>query len=340
VPEPENQAPNANAGSNQSVESGDTVQISGSASDNDGTISSWIWEQTSGQQVSLQNANTSSVRFTAPNSAGTIQLRLTVTDNDGATDSDSVSITVEEPAPPPNQSPTADAGSNSTVNQGDNVTVSGSGDDPDGTISGWSWEQVSGTSVSLSGANNANVQFTAPESPGQIRLRLTVTDNDGATDSDEVTITVEGAAEPDSTTGEYLQSMLDNINDARGQDQVCGSTEYPAQPPFSWSSSLASIAVTHSMDMAREGYFSHTSINGTSMGSRVFPYWSGTRVGENIAASSSNRTDGYVVGLWMDSPGHCALIMDPRFTHVGAGAGHNTESEYTYKHFWTLDFGG
>jgi uncharacterized protein YkwD len=340
VPEPVNQAPNANAGSNRNVETGDTVQISGSGSDNDGAITSWNWTQTSGQQVSLQNANTSSVRFTAPNSAGTIQLSLTVTDNDGATDSDNVSITVEEPAPLPNQSPSANAGSNSTVSQGDNVTVLGSGNDPDGTISDWSWDQVSGTSVSLSGANSAEVRFTAPEGPGEIRLRLTVTDNDGATDSDEVSITVEGVAEPDSTTGESMQSMLNNINDARGQDQVCGSTEYSAQPPLSWSSSLASIAVKHSMDMAREGYFSHTSIDGTSMGDRVFPYWSGTRVGENIAASSADRSDSYVVDLWMDSPGHCALIMDPRFTHVGAGAGHNSDNGYTYYHFWTLDFGG
>ena len=76
------------------------------------------------------------------------------------------------------------------------------------------------------------------------------------------------------------------------------------------------------------------------MGNRVFPYWSGSRVGENIAASSADRSDNYVVGLWMDSPGHCSLIMDPNFTHVGAGAGHNPENGYDFHHFWTLDFGG
>jgi uncharacterized protein YkwD len=47
-----------------------------------------------------------------------------------------------------------------------------------------------------------------------------------------------------------------------------------------------------------------------------------------------------VVDLWLDSPGHCELIMDPNFTHAGIGSGHNTDNGYTYHHFWTLDFGG
>ena len=339
-PEPENQAPTADAGSNLTVQTGQAVEIPGSASDSDGTVESWNWARVSGLQVSLQNANTSTVSFTAPDDAGTINLRLTVSDDDDATATDDVTITVEEAAPPPNQSPTANAGSNQTVDQGDSVTVSGSGEDPDGNIAVWSWTQVSGVTVSLTNANSQNVQFTAPDSAGDIQLRLTVTDDNDATDSDDVIITVEEVAAPDSTTGETLSSMLSVINDARGQAQTCGDTEYPAQPAFIWSSSLATIARLHSMDMAREGYFSHTSQDETSMGDRVFPYWSGNRVGENIAAASNNRSNSQVVNMWMESPGHCALIMDPDFTHAGIGAGHNTENGYSMHHFWTLDFGG
>lgn len=249
------------------------------------------------------------------------------------------------PDPPPpepeNQEPTANAGSNQTVDQGDSVTVPGDGSDPDGTIASWSWNQVSGPAASLSNAEGQNIQFTAPDSAGDIRLRLTVTDDDGATGSDDVIITVEEAAATDATTGETVSSMLSVINDARVQAQTCGDTEYPAQDPLIWDGDLATIARLHSMDMAREGYFSHISLNGTSMGDRVFPYWSGgNRVGENIAASSIDRSDSYVVDLWLDSPGHCALIMDPDFTHAGIGAGHNFENGYSMHHFWTLDFGG
>ena len=249
------------------------------------------------------------------------------------------------PEPPPpepeNQAPTANAGSDQTVEQGDSVTVPGNGSDPDGTIASWSWVQVSGPAASLSNANSQNVQFTAPDSAGDIRLRLTVTDDDGASDSDDVIITVEEPAVADATTGETVSSMLSVINDARGQAQTCGDTEYPAQDPFIWDDNLADIARLHSMDMAREGYFSHTSLDGTSMGERVFPYWSsGNQVGENIAAASNNRSNSQVVNLWMDSAGHCTLIMDPDFTHAGIGAGHNSENGYTMHHFWTLDFGG
>jgi uncharacterized protein YkwD len=339
-PEPENQAPTADAGADITFQTGHAVEITGSGDDSDGTVDSWNWVRVSGLQLSLQNANTSTVSFTAPDNAGTIQLRLTITDDDGATGTDEVTVTVEEAAPPPNQSPTADAGSDQTVSQGDGVTVAGDGSDPDGTITDWSWIQVSGPAASLSNADGQNVQFTAPDNAGDIRLRLTVTDNDGATDSDDVVITVEAPPETDNTAGETVSSMLSVINDARGQAQICGDTEYPAQDPLTWDSDLADIARLHSMDMAREGYFSHTSQDGTSMGDRVFPYWTGNRVGENIAASSIDRSNSFVVNLWMESPGHCALIMNPDYTHAGIGAGHDTENGYSMHHFWTLDFGG
>ncbi len=360
----ENQSPTANAGSNKTVEAGTTVVVEGAGSDPDGHVSHVAWSQVSGPEVSLIDSDKWAVQFTAPDQASDIRLRLTVTDDGGMSDSDDVIIQVAvptpepdpdpdpnpepdpdpnpepDPDPEPNQSPVANAGSDRTVQEGNNVVITGSGSDPDGSVEGWSWAQISGTNVNLTGANSQQVQFTAPNSAGDIRLRLTVTDNEGATDTDDVVITVEAVPEPDNTTGFTLESMLPLINDARGQTRFCGSDEYPAQPPLEWSSSLADIARQHSMDMASQGYFSHTSLDGTSMGDRVFPYWSGSTVGENIAASSSNRSDQYIVDLWLNSPGHCALIMSPNFTHAGVGTGHNNENGYTYHHFWTLDFGG
>ena len=347
-PEPENVAPTADAGPNRTVEPGALVSVAGSGSDNDGSIVEWYWEIVSGVAVGLNNANTDRVTFTAPEEEGYVELLLTVTDDDGATGSDSVTITFENPAPPPNQDPSANAGSNQTVDAGTTVTVTGGGTDPDGTVVLWQWEQISGTSVDLSGANSYEVQFTAPETAGQILLRLTVTDDDGATDSDDVTITVETAPEPDpepdpddNTTGETLQSMLSVINSVRSEPQDCNGAEFPAVPPLQWDSGLASIAMQHSMDMASKGYFSHTSEDGTRMGDRVFPYWSGTRVGENIAASSVNRSDSHIVDLWLSSTsGHCELLMSDDFTHAGIGTGQNTQNGYTYHYFWTLDVGG
>ena len=337
-----NKAPDANAGPNFAVDAGTEVVIEGQGSDPDGEIVGWEWSRRTGLQVNLQNADSATVSFMAPSQSGTISLRLRVTDDDGASGYDDMVVTVNAPEPPTNQSPTANAGSNRTVQVNDSVTVTGSGSDPDGEIVSWSWTQVSGIAVSLSGANSNQVQFTAPASATQLRLRLTVTDNGGATDSDDVYITVEAADEPpdDNTTGFTLESMLPYINEARGVARNCGDDAYAAQPPLQWSNSLADIARQHSMDMASRGYFDHDTLDGPSMSGRVWPYWSGTTLGENIAASSVNRSDEYVVQLWLDSPGHCALIMHPGFTHAGIGSGHNTENGYKYHHFWTLDFGG
>ena len=130
-----------------------------------------------------------------------------------------------------------------------------------------------------------------------------------------------GASE--TVTGGTVQSMLDDINAARAVARSCGDTAYPAAPPLSWDAELANIAMQHSMDMAAQGYFSHTSLDGTTMGQRVLPYWDGGLVGENIATSTINRSDAYVVQMWLDSPGHCALIMSRDFTHAGVGFGHD-----------------
>jgi uncharacterized protein YkwD len=252
-----------------------------------------------------------------------------------------------------NQAPRASAGGRLEVETGSTVTLEGGGVDADGSVVSYAWKQVTGTAVDLYGANLRVAGFTAPVTPGALRFRLTVVDDKGASDDDDVVVEViDSSPEPqpepepepepdDNTTGEISKSLLSAINDVRTQPQTCNGTEFPAAPALKWDSDLASIAMQHSMDMASKGYLSHTSPDGTSMGSRVFPHWSGTRVGENIAASSVNRSDSHVVRMWLTSTsGHCELLMNPDFTHAGAGAGQNTRNNYTYHYFWTLDLGG
>ena len=72
------------------------------------------------------------------------------------------------------------------------MTLNGNGStDTDGTIASYSWAQTGGTAVTLTGANTATPSFTAPIGPATLTFELTVTDNDGATDTDTVVVNVD-----------------------------------------------------------------------------------------------------------------------------------------------------
>ena len=93
---------------------------------------------------------------------------------------------------PPNEPPLANAGTDRIVVEGAVITLSGSGSDSDGVIVSHTWKQTGGTRVSIAGAARAAAAFTAPEVSidETLTFQLTVTDDDGATDSDDANVTV------------------------------------------------------------------------------------------------------------------------------------------------------
>ncbi len=88
--------------------------------------------------------------------------------------------------------PVADAGSDKTVTLPTNkIVLKGSGSDPDGTIKKYRWIQESGPSdATLDNENTRNLEVTKLKK-GVYTFRLTVEDNDGLKDSDDVKVTVE-----------------------------------------------------------------------------------------------------------------------------------------------------
>ena len=109
----------------------------------------------------------------------------------------------ERPAPPTigaveleaedgNQAPTADAGPDRTVTLPQaSIILRGKGSDPDGNFRAFLWEKVSGPSATLRQQNTANLKLSDLVA-GVYVFRFSATDNDGATASDEVTLTVVG----------------------------------------------------------------------------------------------------------------------------------------------------
>ena len=92
--------PAADAGSGRIIPEGTPVTLDGSGSgDPDGTIDSFLWEQTAGPAVTLSDPAAVKPEFIAPQVSGigaTLTFKLTVTDNGGLTDFDTVSISVND----------------------------------------------------------------------------------------------------------------------------------------------------------------------------------------------------------------------------------------------------
>ncbi|GIL23255.1 MAG: hypothetical protein BroJett042_17680 [Bacteroidota bacterium] len=186
-----NKAPFANAGPDRTITLPvNSVVLTGTANDLDGTIASYSWSKLSGPTATLTNQNTNVVTI-SDMIAGSYLIRLTVTDNLGATASDNVAITVNPAVV--NQSPTVDAGANQAITLPvNNINLTATANDPDGTIATYLWEKVTGPSATLSGSTTQTLAVTAMLE-GVYVFRVTVTDNLGATASDEVTVTVTNA---------------------------------------------------------------------------------------------------------------------------------------------------
>ena len=91
-----------------------------------------------------------------------------------------------------NNPPTADAGPDQFFSAAKRVTLSGSGSDPAGDFLEFSWTQLSGPSVTLASPNSPSTTFTAPDvgEDDVLVFRLTVTDSQGASDTDDVVATI------------------------------------------------------------------------------------------------------------------------------------------------------
>ena len=131
--------------------------------------------------------------------------------------------------------------------------------------------------------------------------------------------------------------ILELINQARATPRRCGNEMFAAAPPVRWNESLAVSSQRHSDDMARYNFFDHVSArDGSHSWDRVeragYKY---RTTGENIAAGY-NSADAAVEG-WIKSPGHCANLMNPEFTEMGAALAVNRRSKMGM--YWTQEFG-
>jgi hypothetical protein len=204
--------PVASAGASQTVASGATVALDGSASsDPNGLAMTYAWTQTSGPAVALNSASAAQPSFIAPiipsgSAPADLVFSLTVTDTAGlASAPATVTITVS-PAAPVVLAPIANAGNALTVAAGANVLLNGTASsDPNNPPLAltYAWTQTAGTPVAIVNPTLASASFKAPAAATaqSLTFTLTVTSSAGLQSSASVVISVNAAVAPIANPG-------------------------------------------------------------------------------------------------------------------------------------------
>jgi uncharacterized delta-60 repeat protein len=152
----------------------------------------YLWEKTAGPAgSSLLYSNSASPVVTGLVN-GTYSIRLTVTDNEGATGTSTYTFTVNNNLPPDNLPPVAGAWLQKYLTPTSALLAAWGSNDPEGGPITYLWEKTAGPEGAvLSYANSASPVISGLTN-GSYTIKLTVTDNAGATGSKDLTFTVTG----------------------------------------------------------------------------------------------------------------------------------------------------
>jgi len=190
---------------------------------------------------------------------------------------------------------------------------------------------TSPTTAAPSTANSPTTATTAAPTDANettsTQRRTTTTKASSSSSSPTTATTAATTTRPPTTTSDssssartFEQEVIRLTNEERSAGG-CG--------PLTNNDKLHTAALDHSVDMAENNYFSHTSQDGSSMVDRIERQGYRWRsLAENIAAGY--RSPASVVDGWMNSSGHRANIMNCDLTEIGVGF---------HDYYWTQNFG-
>ncbi len=207
------------------------------STDPDGTIESFTWDWGDESQASTGPT----AEHTYP-SSGTYQITLTVTDDDGRTDTLARQITVED------MPPTA-----AFERQGDGLSPTfdaGASTDPEGEITGYLWSWGDGTSDD----HGQTVDHTF-ETEGTYQVSLTVTDDQGQTDTATKAIEItRGNLDPTARFGVHTDDLTAKASAYGAEDTDGEITAYD----WTWGDGTTSTGRTTDHTYAQTGTYTIT----------------------------------------------------------------------------------
>jgi uncharacterized protein YkwD len=124
-------------------------------------------------------------------------------------------------------------------------------------------------------------------------------------------------SDPGDTPMFSRSKMLGLVNNARQNGRNCGKKWYPPVSKLQWNDKLEAAAKEHSNDMFQNNFFSHKGSDGMTVDNRLYTqhyFWK--TCGENVAYGMLYEDE--LMKELLASEGHCANIMNPYFTQMGA----------------------
>jgi uncharacterized protein YkwD len=153
-----------------------------------------------------------------------------------------------------------------------------------------------------------------------------------------------GLAAPSSGSTEYASDLISASSYCPESEEqkmlalINAHRKANGKAALKLSRTLGAAAEHHSIDMAKQNYFSHTLANGTSWSTNIknHGYKASSSIAENIAAGYPRAAETFT--QWKNSSGHNKNMLSSSYKAIGIGRAY--QSSATYDYYWTTTFGG
>jgi uncharacterized protein YkwD len=135
-------------------------------------------------------------------------------------------------------------------------------------------------------------------------------------------------AEP-SNLASLEADLLAQVNQVRSDHHLV---------PLVRRSDLDRVALAHSIDMARRGYFSHQSPEGANAVDRLQRHGVADMrlAAENLGKTTQANPSAQIVKSWLESPDHRSNLLAPALNFTGIGISQGADGSLIYTQVYIL----